>query len=46
MAVKVSPDEFVDFGFARGVQVLEFMNGLELDDVQSIGEYAIGFPLQ
>jgi len=46
MAVEVSSDEFVDFGFARSVQVLELVDGLELDDVQSIGKYTIRFPLQ
>ena len=46
MAVEMTPDKFINFGFARGVQVLELVNGLELDDIQSIGEYTIGFPLE
>lgn len=46
MAIEMAPDKFVNFGFARGVQVLELVNGLELDDIQSIGEDTVGFPLE
>ena len=46
MAVEMTPDEFVDFCFARGVEVLELVNGLELDDIQSIGDYTVRFPLE
>ena len=46
MAIEMTPNKFVNLGFARGVQVLELVNGLELDDVQAIGEYTVRFPLQ
>lgn len=46
MAVEMTPDKFVNLGFARGVQVLKLVNGLELDDVQAVGEYTVGFPLE
>ena len=46
VAVKVSPDEVVDLGLGRGVEVLELVHGLELDDIESVGEDAIWFTLE
>lgn len=46
MPVEVTTDEFVDFGLAGGMEVLEFVHRLELDDVQAVRKNAIGFALE
>jgi hypothetical protein len=33
MAIEMTSDEFVDFGLGGGVQVLELVHCLELDDI-------------
>jgi len=42
----VTPDELVDLGFRRRVQILELVHRLELDDVEPVGQYTIRLALQ
>jgi hypothetical protein len=44
--VKVPPDKLVDLGFARRMQILEFVDRLELDDVQTVREHTVRFSFQ
>lgn len=46
MSVEVATDELVDLCFAGGVEVLEFVHSLELDDVETVRKNAIRLPLQ
>ena len=46
VAVKVAADEVVDLGFGGGVEVLELVHGLELDDVEAVGDDAVGLALE
>lgn len=46
MPIKVTTDEFVDLCLARGMKILEFVNSLELDDIEAVRKYAIGLPLE
>ena len=42
----MSADEVVDFGFRLRVHVLELVHGGEFDDVETVGQDTIGFPLE
>lgn len=44
MTVKVAPDKFIDFGFARCMHVLKFVNRLEFNDIQTVWKYTVWFP--
>ena len=46
VAVKVSANKVVDLGLGGGVEVLELVHGLELDDIESVGEDAIWLTLE
>ena len=46
VAVKVPANKVVDLGLGGGVEVLELVHGLELDDIESVGEDAIWFTLE
>lgn len=46
MAVEVAPNKVADLLLRVRVQVLEFMHGRELLDIQPIGEYAVRLPLE
>jgi hypothetical protein len=41
VSVKVTSDELVDLGLGKGVQVLELVHRLELDDVETVGENSV-----
>ena len=46
MTIEVATHEFVNFGLTSSMQVLEFMHGLEFDNIQAIWHDAIWFPFQ
>ena len=46
MAIEVSANEVIDLSFRRGVQILELVHRLELDDVETVRENAIRFALE
>jgi len=46
IAIEMAPDELIDLSLGGGMHILEFMHGLKLDDVQAIGQYAVGFTFQ
>ncbi|KAH3681838.1 hypothetical protein WICPIJ_007198, partial [Wickerhamomyces pijperi] len=46
VAVEMALDEFVDLFFFQSVEVLEFMDGLELDNVQTIRQDPVWLSLQ
>lgn len=46
MAIEMSANELVYFCLGIGVEVLEFVHGLKFDDVETIGEDAVGFALE
>jgi len=41
VSVKVTSDELVDLGLGEGVQVLELVHRLELDNVETVGEDSV-----
>lgn len=41
VSVKVTSDELVDLGLGQGVQVLELVHRLELDDVETVGKHSV-----
>ena len=46
MTVKVAADKIVDLGFCSGVEILELVHRLELDDVEAVWQDAIGLALE
>ena len=46
VAVEVAADEFVDFVFREGVQVLEFVEGGEFFHVEAVGGDDVGFAFE
>ena len=46
MAIEVSANEVIDLSFRRGVQILELVHRLELDDVETVREHSIGLPFE
>lgn len=46
VTVEMAANKFIDFRLARGVQILELVDGLELDDVETVGQHAVRFPFQ
>lgn len=46
VAVEMTANKVVNLLLALGVQVLELMHGRELDDIETVGEDAIGLALQ
>ena len=46
MTVEVTADKVVDLLLGDGMQILELVHSLELDDIETVGEDAIRFPLE
>jgi hypothetical protein len=46
MSIEMTPDELVDLRFGGGVEILEFVHGLKLDNIESIRQHAVRFALQ
>ena len=46
MSIEMSTDEFIDLCLCGGVEVLEFMHGLEFDDIQTIWKHSVGFAFE
>lgn len=46
MAVEMTSYELIDLGFGSRMHVLKLMHGLELDDIKTIRDNAIWFPLE
>ena len=46
MSIEMSPHKLVNLRLGCRMQVLELVHGLELDDIQPIRQYPVGFPLQ
>jgi len=46
MAVEIASDKLVNLALAGGMQIMELVHGLELDDIQAIWQDAIRFSLQ
>lgn len=46
MPVKVTSDELVDFGLGSGMQVLELVHRLELDNIKTVRYDTVGFALE
>jgi len=46
MAIKVAAHELVDLLLVSGMDILEFMHGLELDDIEAIWKHAVWLALE
>ena len=46
MTIKMAADELVDLLLASGMEILEFMHGLELDNIEAIRKHAIWLALE
>lgn len=46
MSVEMPTNELVDFRLCGGMEVLELVHRLELDDVQTIGKHAVGLAFE
>ena len=46
VTVEMAADEFIDLCLAGGVQILELVDGLKLDDIETIWQDAVRFPFQ
>jgi plastocyanin domain-containing protein len=44
MTVEVTPDKFIDFGFACGMHILKFVYRLEFNDIQAVRKHTVRFP--
>jgi len=46
MSIEVAPNEFVDLCLTCGMKILEFVDSLELHDIEAVRKYAVGLPLE
>lgn len=46
MTIEMPSDEFVNFCLASCVEILEFMDSLEFDYVEAVGEHAVWLALE
>jgi len=46
MAIKMTPNKFVNLSFSCGMQVLELVHNLELDNIEAVRKNAIWLPFK
>jgi len=46
MSIEVAPNKFVDLCLTCGMKILEFVDSLELHDIEAVRKYAVGLPLE
>ncbi len=46
MTIKVASDEFIDLCLTCSMKILEFVDSLELHDIETVRKDAVGFPLE